>query len=263
MAEGFKKCGQHKESTEDDPLSVSYDIVMSQAMCELGPEEKAACETGRAQVIQQFKDRGSVTNEFLDSLNIPKIEESINRDELTLCRQDAQLITHADSVERYKLMQQKKQTRTDPALLKLEKKKKEAAKFVKKYAKVENKRQEDLHRRQQNEQLKVAEKLRKQTLTPAQKKQEAAQNKISNKQKQQEIQQKKAEKEAARQREYEHAQDLLGEAAAVFAIRQSALSNQPSNVAVPSQTEEQATITHEEESSDEDLSEEEEDNTDD
>jgi hypothetical protein len=188
------------------------------------------------------------------------MEEAIDRDALTLCRQDAQLITHADSIERYKLMQQKKLTRTDPAaLLELEKKKKEAAKFVKSYTNAEKKRQEKLEK----DRLKAADKLRFQSLTPAQKKQETAQKTRANQLKKQETQRKKREKDAATQREFEHAQNLLGEAA-VIAIQQSALSNQHGNVAVHSQTEQPTNTREEEESSDEeeDQSEEEEEEDD-
>lgn len=53
-------------------------------------------------MIERFKADGRVLNTFLDELGIVADPEATDRDELTLCRQDCQLITHVDTVTRYR-----------------------------------------------------------------------------------------------------------------------------------------------------------------
>lgn len=45
---------------------------------------------------------GSALNTFLDDLGICRSEGAVDRDNLTLCRRDAELITHADSIQKFK-----------------------------------------------------------------------------------------------------------------------------------------------------------------
>ena len=209
MAAGFTKCGQHvvtNNSSSNDGSTVCFDTIMRQSFYELTAEEKNLLISCKDQVVEQFRSTGRVTNEFLDSLDIPKCPEAANRDELILSRQDVQLITHEDSVTRFLAMR----ARNDPSVKDLEKRKADAEKRLQTIRKERQKQQERDQKKAEKQLLSEQEKVRRQSLTKLQRQQEAANKKTI-------AQNKKALKEQEKFRKIEEtnifieeAMDLLG-----------------------------------------------------
>jgi hypothetical protein len=67
-------------------------------------------------VVAEARLIGWVTNAFLDDLQVVITLDTTNRDDLTLCRQDAQILTHEDSVARHAERIPLQQVRLDPVL---------------------------------------------------------------------------------------------------------------------------------------------------
>lgn len=102
ISQSFIACGQHVKSVAPGQSNVSYDRIMGDSLAEgITDEEFAHMRTQRPLVIAKFKEEGRVLNTFLDELGIVASEGATDRDDLTLCRQDCQLITHADTVARF------------------------------------------------------------------------------------------------------------------------------------------------------------------
>ena len=103
IAKGFIACGQHVVGAAVGMSTVSYDRIMSGGLCEdITEEEYDHMRNMRPLVIARFKRDGRVLNPYLDELGIVADPDATDRDNLTLCRQDCQLITHEDTIQRYR-----------------------------------------------------------------------------------------------------------------------------------------------------------------
>jgi hypothetical protein len=106
IVKGFVRCGQHVPDAEPGDRTVDYHKIMSLHLKrdglategEVTNEHLDHMAFMRPRVMQEFRDRGRVVRAFLDKLQIFRDCEAVIRDELTLCRQDCQVITHADTV---------------------------------------------------------------------------------------------------------------------------------------------------------------------
>lgn len=106
MRLGFSLCGQHVENVaEPSAPTVSYERIMRQIRKDSEGDEylQNILEQYTAkfpQVVEIAKAHGHVTNQCLDDLGLPRLPDSADRDDSVLCRQDAQIITHDDSIRR-------------------------------------------------------------------------------------------------------------------------------------------------------------------
>lgn len=123
------------------------------------------------EVMEEFRKSGKVTNPFLDGLGIPRDEDAIDRDELTLCRQDCLIITHADSISAFKKYQQEKFERTNPELKELKQKEEKAKLTIIKHA-------NQLKKKKEKEIAAAAEKVRKASLTAEERKLELSNKRV-------------------------------------------------------------------------------------
>ena len=108
MANGFVKCGQHVKHTKPGESTVNFPLMMQQWMGEyreLDDELMDLLVQKKPAVVQELIRTGNICNEFLDSLGIPRTEGAVDRDNLTICRQNAFLVTHEDSIARYRQRQ--------------------------------------------------------------------------------------------------------------------------------------------------------------
>jgi hypothetical protein len=55
------------------------------------------------EVVREFRMMGRASTEFLDGIGIVKDDEFTVRDDLVISRQDCTLITHEDTVARYRV----------------------------------------------------------------------------------------------------------------------------------------------------------------
>lgn len=103
IAKGFVDCGQHVLGAGPGMSTVSYDRIMSASLStDITVEEFDRMREMRPLVIAKFIEDGRVLNTYLDELGIVADPSATDRDNLTLCRQDCQLITHADTIHRYR-----------------------------------------------------------------------------------------------------------------------------------------------------------------
>jgi hypothetical protein len=88
--QGFVECGQHvlmpAEDGEEKGLTVNYDRMMSKTLAVVSNEERLHMKEMKNHVIREFQEKGSVDGEFLDTLNIVRTEDAVDRDELCLTR---------------------------------------------------------------------------------------------------------------------------------------------------------------------------------
>lgn len=138
-------------------------------------------------VIAEVRRTGRISNEFLDSLNIATTEGAVNRDDLTLCRQDAQLITHVDTVARYVEYKEKREVLADPVQVTLAAEMKKATTLLAR----EDKRVAGVEKRKA---LKDANALRRSELSPSELEEEDRRIKISKHEEKQRKDQKEDEK---------------------------------------------------------------------
>ena len=108
MRESAKVTGIHQDVAPGE-CTVNYDRVMTRHLnTTTTPEEYTLMKEKRWEVAAMHKAAGRITNEQLDQLGIAKTEGSVDRDLLTLCRRDAEMITHIDSIARHQDWVQKK-----------------------------------------------------------------------------------------------------------------------------------------------------------
>lgn len=176
LRSGFAVCGQHVKSA--DPAkgesTVDYQRIMSRTQAVVTPEELQHMDAVKEQVIEEFHLHGRVTDAFLDSIGVAQDYHHESRDDLTLCRQDAQLLTHEDTVARYLEKKAQKELKNNPAHILLEKQIKEAEKLVKQAAAAQHKDAQKAEKKAAAEAAKVAEKARLAGLTRAERAAEAA-----------------------------------------------------------------------------------------
>ncbi len=123
IIEGFLNCGQHQPHTNpgEGSLTINWDRIMAGTLVEMSDCEKQLLLEKRDVVVAEFLAHGRVTNEFLDAEGIPDTEGAENRDSLTICRQDAQCITHADSSHRIITLRQAMALQANPGYKELQK----------------------------------------------------------------------------------------------------------------------------------------------
>jgi hypothetical protein len=112
---GFEECGQHIRDTAPGESTVDYDKIISKCILidKLTDTELNTMRNEKHAVQQQFINNGSVTNSFLDEHKIPKAEANTNRDNFTISRGDTQVITHEDTVQKFKARQLAKETQNE------------------------------------------------------------------------------------------------------------------------------------------------------
>ena len=109
---------------------------------------------------------GFLSNAFCDLLGLCETVDAEDRDELTLCRKDSLMVTHADSIRSFRRSQQLIRDKTDPVMIAKAKKVKIAQKFVAQHNTKTVKAVE-------KGDAKKVEAERKRNMTPAEKKEEA------------------------------------------------------------------------------------------
>lgn len=96
--------GQHVEGViEPGTDSVNCELMMSKVLDKsITPEDRAKMMLLRNECAEFGIENGRITEEFLDEKSVYTTPGTTLRDGLTLCRQHAFLITHRDSVARYR-----------------------------------------------------------------------------------------------------------------------------------------------------------------
>lgn len=197
ITEGFVRTGQHViAASPNNLLTVDYHKIMSRCLSKISEEDYDNLESIRDRVVQKFRSEGRVTNGYLDELHATNTGFILDRDDLTMCRQDACLITHVDTIARYAELQRLSFLRTDPASIRLTKEKADAQAFLLK-EKAQNKRKIDAELRQQEKKRKDS------TMTKEEKQAEAA----SKRKARQSLIAQKAKEHSERK---QHALDILG-----------------------------------------------------
>jgi hypothetical protein len=114
-AEGFVRCGQHIPHVEPGALTVSYQKVMGSSMNDCTDAELARMKDKLPLCVAEMARVGRLSNQFLDDLQIATTDGAVDRDELVLCRQDAQLVTSVDTCARHREYQEQREARAaDP-----------------------------------------------------------------------------------------------------------------------------------------------------
>lgn len=236
---GFTVTGQHVEVVDTDEDSsrgganqpapeactVDYEAIMGRTEAVCTAQELQAMRDLLPQMIVEVRRTGSGSKAFMDDIGVPQDRDEVVRDELTISRQHALLITHEDTVAKYRAMQAQKELLRDPVHIALLAKQTAARKLV---VGAEKKTVLVMGRttaKTAKADAVAAEKLRKSLLSPAQKKEEAANNRAA----------KEAAKLAAKEREQralEEALDLLGPEE-VALLKASVVAAVPSPAAAP------------------------------
>jgi len=168
-AEGFIRTGQHIR--EADPAkgecTVSYPLIMGKTMAACSEDELQLMKDVKPQVIAEALRCGRITNDFLDTMGVVSAPDATQRDNLTLCRQDTQLITHVDTIARFAEKQAAKEKRKDPKQAVLEVTKNKAQRLI-------DKHQATQQRQEEREAAKLLESQRRAQLTPQQRRLEDA-----------------------------------------------------------------------------------------
>ena len=104
IVDGFKITGQHVFDKEkaSDQSTVSFVHVMSQCYKKLENEDYAVMQENAEAHIQTYRRTGRLSNEEMDNSNIWNTNDMVSRDDRQLSYQGAVLITHTDTVARYK-----------------------------------------------------------------------------------------------------------------------------------------------------------------
>jgi hypothetical protein len=103
IVEGFIRTGQHVRRSVSGKSTVNYDLMMGLTLAKgITKEEMEHMRDKRPDVIEEFRKNGRVETPFLDKLEIVASPDAKNRDDLTLCQQDCQIITHEATVARVK-----------------------------------------------------------------------------------------------------------------------------------------------------------------
>lgn len=127
LIHGFVCCGQHVFPERDivysengTPSTISFDKIMRQCESELTQDELANMKRHAPELIQILLDKGEITEKEYDDRNIPQLpEEDFEiRNDLVLCRQRCVIITHDETVARYKEYAQRKADLGDPNIRK-------------------------------------------------------------------------------------------------------------------------------------------------
>lgn len=214
MRQGFSICGQHVESESNDEQqlnTVSYERIMRQINkdCENDAERQIILADLRdkfGQVVEYAQQHGHVSNAFLDEIDVARTPDFVDRDDLVLHRQDAQIITHADSIARireYKLKRSPEHIAEQAAI-------KNASKLIFRMGK-EKARKEEI------EAKKIAELERKRALSKRERDDEAVAKRAENSLKKQRIQAEKSRKE-------QEAMQLLGEGETTVQLMKGAMA---------------------------------------
>lgn len=83
------------------------------------------------QIVEECRRTGFISSAFLDSLHIAKADNAKVRDDATcISNMDAFLVTHEDSIERYKEAQLARERATNPVLKELAKREAKAKKLI-------------------------------------------------------------------------------------------------------------------------------------
>lgn len=112
MVDGFSSIGQHIPCVLADGLSetVCFEKMMTQGcILPIEPDKLNLYRDKLPAAIAEVMKSGRVTTEYLSSIGVfQDFEVSINRDNLTLCRQDALIVTHTDTVRKIREIEQSK-----------------------------------------------------------------------------------------------------------------------------------------------------------
>jgi hypothetical protein len=110
MVEGFIRCGQHVRNAAPGQSTIDYDRMMARNLApEITDEERNTMRAARPQVDAKFRAEGRVTDAFLDELGIVRSPGAVERDELnSVSRQHCMLVTHDDTVARYRTYVEKR-----------------------------------------------------------------------------------------------------------------------------------------------------------
>lgn len=206
IREGFVRCGQHIKAADPEKgeSTVDYDKIMSRTRAVCSDAEMATMKDNLPAVVAEMRRAGRVTNDFLDGLGIPIDHTASSRDELVLCRQDAQLITHTETIQRYQDYQAEKLHRSNPANIALKKQLADAKRLVSRKLKETSALQTKEVKKAAQAQAAAVEKARKSLLSPKQRRDEMAAQRSAK------LRAKEATAEA-QQAAYDRAIDLLGE----------------------------------------------------
>lgn len=107
IVKGFTDCGQHVVGKEPGEVTIDFDAIMRRSFADVSSDKYEFLMSKVDEITDEFRLRGSVSNEFLANIGIPFDENFLNRDNLVIWRQDAQLITHADTVEKYRIRRER------------------------------------------------------------------------------------------------------------------------------------------------------------
>ncbi len=173
LIHGFVCCGQHifpergaVYSESESPSTISFDKIMRQCESELTQDQLANMKRHAPELIQILLNTGQITEEEYDARDIPKLpdEHYETRDELVLYRQRCVIITHDETIARYKQYAQRKADLSNPVIKKAIAVIKRAVKsqIAKETKAADKKRLEDMTPDERD-----AEKQRKRTLAAA------------------------------------------------------------------------------------------------
>lgn len=132
MRLGWLRTGNHIEGSDPSTgeTTVDYEKIMSKSRAEVTDLELDHMRAMKPQVVNEFLRVGRVSDAFLDDLGVVKDFHNTSRDELTLSRQDAQLLTHEATVIRVNDLKAQRELEKDPVHIAFNQRLSQAAKAV-------------------------------------------------------------------------------------------------------------------------------------
>ena len=104
---------------EGPPSTISFEKIMSQCYNDITQDELDLMLRAAPELIQKLRDTGQITEDDYDQHNIPKLpdEDYEVRHDYVLHRQRCVVITHEETVARFKYYSQKKADAKDPVFM--------------------------------------------------------------------------------------------------------------------------------------------------
>jgi hypothetical protein len=128
MVAAFVRTGQLKQGANHlkGECTTDWDMLMSRTYCQSSQEDMNHMSSAKNAVKRDMRLNGKTTTVFLDQLNIPTNEYDVDRDNLTLSRQDIQTLNHTESLRR----QRARDLASDPAMIALAEERSDARKLL-------------------------------------------------------------------------------------------------------------------------------------
>lgn len=154
--------------------TVCLKTVMDQCYTDITDEQENLLFIHAPEVIQHIRSEGNVSDEFLDSLGVPKLpgDKHINRDGLVPWRRHAYLLSHRYSKENFIDYLQIRNDKNNPVLQQQKKDREIALKIVRRAEALKDREDLAAAEKATKSANKIAEKARRDALTAAERRAE-------------------------------------------------------------------------------------------